>query len=248
MAAKALRPQRQTLKWEDVVEYAFVSEFDLLRDTRQDIQHRPWATPAGRAALDTSFKIIGAGDEIDRLNIEVLRVATHIYHEDLALRGQEDRVRLTDPPLAHQIKTYREIRGRFNGYHVRRIRQIIKLPGYTGSTQLGIPVGTTPALPCSSTPSVSPSTSAISPATPPHASASPPQIPVTMPHSPIPTMVSKEIFNTALDYDTMGQDAPSVSAAERLEEEELEKEEDEDEVDREVNDDLVDILRTSFDS
>jgi hypothetical protein len=38
-AAKALRPPRPTLRWEDVVEYAFLSDFDLLRDTRQDIRH-----------------------------------------------------------------------------------------------------------------------------------------------------------------------------------------------------------------
>jgi hypothetical protein len=34
---KALRPPRTTLRWEDVVEYAFLSDFDLLCDTRQDI-------------------------------------------------------------------------------------------------------------------------------------------------------------------------------------------------------------------
>ena len=32
-AAKALRPPRATLKWDNVVEYAFLSDFDLLRDT-----------------------------------------------------------------------------------------------------------------------------------------------------------------------------------------------------------------------
>ena len=70
-AAKALRPPRTTLKWEDVVEYAFLSDFDLLRDTRQDIRHHPWATPTGRLALDTHFKILRAREELKRLNIEV---------------------------------------------------------------------------------------------------------------------------------------------------------------------------------
>ena len=93
------------------MEYAFILEFDLLRDTRQDIQHRPWATPVGHAALDTSFKIIGANVEIHRLNIEVRRVATHIHNEDLVLRTQEDLVHLTDSPLAHQIKIHWNMRG-----------------------------------------------------------------------------------------------------------------------------------------
>ena len=76
--AKALQPPCPPLKWEDVVEYAFISDFDLLCDTQQNVQHRPWATPAGCLALDTHFKIIQACEEIERLNIEVRRVATHL--------------------------------------------------------------------------------------------------------------------------------------------------------------------------
>lgn len=37
-AARALQPPRTTLKWEDVVEYVFLSDFDLLRDARQNVQ------------------------------------------------------------------------------------------------------------------------------------------------------------------------------------------------------------------
>ena len=33
IAAKAVQPQHQTLKWEEVVKCAFMSEFDLLCDT-----------------------------------------------------------------------------------------------------------------------------------------------------------------------------------------------------------------------
>lgn len=54
-AAATLVPPRQLLDWEQVVEYAFLSDFDLLRDTRQDIRSRPWATPAARLAMDQSF-------------------------------------------------------------------------------------------------------------------------------------------------------------------------------------------------
>ena len=75
--AKALQPPRTTLKWDDVAEYAFLSDFDLLRDTRQDIHTRLWATPAGRLALDTHFKIVRAREELERLNVEVQRVTTH---------------------------------------------------------------------------------------------------------------------------------------------------------------------------
>ena len=76
---------------------------------------------------------------------------------------------------------------------------------------------------------------------------SPSQTPVALPDPPVSTIVSQEISDTALNYNKLSEDGPSISAAEWLEEEELEKEEDEDELDREVNDDLVDILHVSFD-
>jgi hypothetical protein len=137
-AAKALRPPRATLKWDNVVEYAFLSDFDLLRDTRRDVQHCPWATPAGRLALDTHFKILRAHEEIDRLNIELRRMATHLRDEDVYLRSQEDSLKDVAPHLAHQISVYRMRRGRFNSHHIRRIRQIAVLEGFTGIASVGV--------------------------------------------------------------------------------------------------------------
>src|SRR5271156_5544293 len=81
IAATALVPPRQLLDWEQVVEYAFLSDFDLLRDTRQDIRNRPWATPAARLAMDQSFKLRRAKEEIKRLNIEIRRFATYMRDE-----------------------------------------------------------------------------------------------------------------------------------------------------------------------
>ncbi|KAF8814646.1 hypothetical protein BYT27DRAFT_7044033, partial [Phlegmacium glaucopus] len=46
VAAHALVHPCAQLTWDSVVQYAFLSNFDLLSDTRKDIQLRPWATPA----------------------------------------------------------------------------------------------------------------------------------------------------------------------------------------------------------
>ena len=141
-AAKALRPPRTTLKWDDVVKYAFLADFDLLRDARQDIRHRQWATPAGRLALDTHFKILCAREEIERLNVEVRRVATHIRDEDIYLCAQEANNTAINPHIAHQITIYRMVRARFNSHHIRRIRKIASLPGFTGMASVGIALET----------------------------------------------------------------------------------------------------------
>ena len=70
-ASLALTPPRQVLDWDQVVEYDFLSDFDLLRDARQDICRKPWATPATRLAIDQAFKLERAEEEVAWLNIEV---------------------------------------------------------------------------------------------------------------------------------------------------------------------------------
>jgi hypothetical protein len=136
-AATALVPPRQLLDWEQVVEYAFLSDFDLLRDTRQDIRNRPWATPAARLATDQAFKLRRAKEEIKRLNIEIRRFATYMRDEDTYLRMKEDDVRQFNPALANQVTIHRMERGRFNVHHTDILRQIYLLKGFTGIRELG---------------------------------------------------------------------------------------------------------------
>ena len=64
MAATAMVPPHRQLHWDEVVEYTFLSEFDLLRDTRQDVSHCPWTTPTGQQAMDSYFKHHRAEEEI----------------------------------------------------------------------------------------------------------------------------------------------------------------------------------------
>ena len=137
-AAHALTPPRQQLEWKEVIEYAFLADFDLLRDARQDISHRPWATPAGRLAMDLHFKISRAREEIDRLDVEVRRVATYLRDEDCYLRYMEDKVRTSNARIAHQIRLHQLLRRRFHSHHKRRLREIARLPGFSGDIRPGI--------------------------------------------------------------------------------------------------------------
>jgi hypothetical protein len=137
-AASALSPPRPHLSWNDVVEYAFLADFDLLRDTRRDIRDRPWATPACRLAMDRYFKLERAREEIQRLNIEILRVITYLCDEDVFLKKKEDEIRLYDSSLAHQVSLHRRERGRFNSQHMNHFKKLAALPGFTGSILPGI--------------------------------------------------------------------------------------------------------------
>ncbi|KAK0496146.1 hypothetical protein EDD18DRAFT_1309780 [Armillaria luteobubalina] len=101
-AAAVLKPPRPALQWERVVEYAFLADFDLLRDVQQDMSQRKWAAPAGRKAMDTYFKICHAKEEIRRLNIEIRRVITYMHTEDIYLQHHEKALVTTSPTLALQ--------------------------------------------------------------------------------------------------------------------------------------------------
>ncbi|KAG1788088.1 uncharacterized protein HD556DRAFT_1245745 [Suillus plorans] len=55
--ASAMSSPQKTLKWEEIVNYTFLADFDLLCDTHADISQSPWSSPAARSAMDLHFKI-----------------------------------------------------------------------------------------------------------------------------------------------------------------------------------------------
>lgn len=134
-----MSPKRPTLSWEEVVEYAFLANFDLLRESRQDIRDRPWSRPAIRTLIDKYFKIERAKEEICRLNIEIKRVVTHIRDEEEFLLGEEKRVAASDPLLSHHIQLYRLQRTKYNGLHMTKFHKLATLSGFSGSLTPGVP-------------------------------------------------------------------------------------------------------------
>jgi len=144
-AALALVPPRQVLDWNQVVEYAFLSDFDILRDARQDIRRKPWATPAARLAIDQAFKLERAEEELARLNIEIPRLATYIRDEDICLRAKEIELSHSHPALARQVGIHRMERARFNIHHFNVLGKIYSLPGYTGPVGFGTRAAEAPA-------------------------------------------------------------------------------------------------------
>ncbi|KAF8184030.1 hypothetical protein K438DRAFT_1599013, partial [Mycena galopus ATCC 62051] len=137
-AASALTPPREHLGWEEVVEKAFLADFDLLRDARQDIRQEPWALPAGRAAMEQHFKILRAKEEIERLNVEIRRFVTYMVDEEAFLWREENTLREEgEAGLAHQVCALRMERARFSAIHMARLTKLSKLAGFTGSLSPG---------------------------------------------------------------------------------------------------------------
>ncbi|KAJ7044323.1 hypothetical protein C8F04DRAFT_1027413 [Mycena alexandri] len=140
-AAAALSPPRTPLTWDQIVDYAFLADFDLLREGREDIREEPWAQPGGRLAMDQHFKLLRADEEIARLNLEIPRFVTYMADEEEFLIHHELRLcNEGNPTLAHQVWLQRRDRSRFNIQHLERLVKLSKEPGFTASLIRGISV------------------------------------------------------------------------------------------------------------
>ncbi|KAG1903493.1 uncharacterized protein F5891DRAFT_977616 [Suillus fuscotomentosus] len=102
-ATRSLSPPCPSLTWEEVVEYAFLSDFDLLRDARQDVSQHPWATPTGCLTMDTYFKMccfmgsIIPGMSIEQgpgasASIPTVCIPSKLIHDGLSMpqEGEDD--------------------------------------------------------------------------------------------------------------------------------------------------------------
>ncbi|KAJ7192038.1 hypothetical protein GGX14DRAFT_380483 [Mycena pura] len=137
-AASTLPIPRDPLSWDQVVEYSFIGDFELLRETnRVDPGEKLWANPSVRYVMDMYFKIKRAGEEIFRLNLEIPRHITWMKDEEETLTDAEAEVAKTDEFAAFQIRLYAEERTRFNGLHRKRYRQLALDPAFTGSLKPG---------------------------------------------------------------------------------------------------------------
>ncbi|KAJ7852551.1 hypothetical protein B0H13DRAFT_2238171 [Mycena leptocephala] len=100
IAAAAMVPPGRKLTWSEVVEYAFLSDFDLL--------HHP---ERARLLMDTYFKIERAREEIKRCNIEIRCLVTHIRDEGEFLC------------LAWCVQRHRQQRERYDAIHLQRLNK-----------------------------------------------------------------------------------------------------------------------------
>ncbi|KAJ7628050.1 hypothetical protein B0H17DRAFT_1150806 [Mycena rosella] len=99
---------RAPMTWEQVVDYAFLSDFDLLHNGQDDIWEELWAKPAGRLAMDMYSKLERTTEEIKRLNLEIPRFLTYMRNEEAFLHREVVRIcEEHGEALVHQVEQYR---------------------------------------------------------------------------------------------------------------------------------------------
>lgn len=138
-----MEPPAPHLEWNDIVNYGFISEFDLLKlaySQHPEILSKPWTVPGNREVAAKYFKILRAREEIVRLNVEVRRLRTAISDGDTRLRSCISRLHNSDPDLSAEIEEIHRDRLRVDAVHQVRLDCIESLVGFSGKRGRGIHV------------------------------------------------------------------------------------------------------------
>ncbi|KAF9440847.1 hypothetical protein P691DRAFT_767150 [Macrolepiota fuliginosa MF-IS2] len=126
------------LTWDQVLDYTFLADFNLLHGSQDDIHAHPWANQSLHLYMDSWFKIKQAEEEIRWLNIKICWVITHLHNEQQFLTNMESKVAQVDPPLVFQIRKYHLLQTHFAEQHMQCFQKLAALPGFTGSIKLGV--------------------------------------------------------------------------------------------------------------
>lgn len=139
--AAQMVPPAPTLEWKDVVNYTFISEFDLLHHSRTqtDVTNKPWTVPYNREVAVKYWKIRGAFDEIKRLNVEARRLYTHIALQRAEFKAAIEASSKTDRSLAAELQARYNQFERLDRVHLHRLRTMSQLRGFTGQLEIGVP-------------------------------------------------------------------------------------------------------------
>jgi len=123
-----------------------VADFDLLRDTRQDVRTLEWAQAANCEGMVMYFGIKRAKEEICHLNVEIWHLLTFLYDDYVDYYRAVTTHIITNPPLATKISARWSYRERLHEAIVKRLIQTSQLPGFSGNLFHGERIGRNPKL------------------------------------------------------------------------------------------------------
>ncbi|KAG2120252.1 hypothetical protein DEU56DRAFT_747007 [Suillus clintonianus] len=126
-------PPRPTLDYIDVIGYASLGEFELLKYSRHNVMTKPWTVPENREMAVKFFKVLRSHEEIIRLNVEIGRLGAWIQFEDQQMLSAIDSLQDEGSMmLAAEVQREFSERRRINDLHRIRLHSTAKLTGYSG--------------------------------------------------------------------------------------------------------------------
>lgn len=133
------------LTWEAIADVSALADFDLLRGSRRQVVEKDWAKPENRRAVESWHRLNRAEEELARLNVEIRRLRTSIIDEQKMLPLEADCVQSHDPLLGWAARRYVSRRLKVNELIMHQLQLIEKIPGYTGTSDAGVRLGSRPA-------------------------------------------------------------------------------------------------------
>lgn len=140
-AAVQLDPPREQLTWTKLMDTTTLAEFDILRESRQDIRQQPWTQPACREAMNLYFGIKRAKEEIVRLNVEIRRLVTFMIDDHRTFYRAISFNIITDPVLANLLSHQWQFHNHIHARIAARLHQTSRLKGFTGTLLPGVREG-----------------------------------------------------------------------------------------------------------
>lgn len=137
-AAAALPTPRPSLSVLDILSYSFLAEFDILRDSRDDIRQKAWANPSVRVIIEKYHRYLRAKEEILRLNIELRRLRTWIRDDEMVVSAALQGLRVSDPPLAYEISRRLRMRQLVHMKIESRLTRIEAMNAFSGIVGCGV--------------------------------------------------------------------------------------------------------------
>ncbi|KAG1863272.1 hypothetical protein DFJ58DRAFT_715177 [Suillus subalutaceus] len=125
---------KANLSGTEVVGYATLGEFTLLKYSRHDFLRKPWAVPENREMSAKYFKLVRSHEEITCVNVEIGRLDAWVEYDDKKMLEVIEMLATDDPSslLAAELRKQYSVRHRVNNVHCCRLHRIGQLKGYNG--------------------------------------------------------------------------------------------------------------------
>ena len=125
-------PPRPVLQYNEVLSYATLGDFDLLKHSQHDVLARPWSNTMHRQMAVKYFKLLRAHEEINRLNVEVRRLQAWVDNETTEIERIATEISPQNPLLSAELRALFHRQQRVNIQHQLRLQCIYDLEGYLG--------------------------------------------------------------------------------------------------------------------
>jgi len=120
------------LQYSEVLSYATLGDFDLLKHSQHDVLAKPWSNTMHCQMAIKYFKLLRAHEEVNRLNVEVRWLQAWIDSETTEIKQFAAELSVQNPLLCAELQALFHCQQHVNTQHQLWLQRIYDLKGYSG--------------------------------------------------------------------------------------------------------------------